>query len=284
MFACGAPNVNHCVKMYAPSLPRRIVCLTEETTETLYALGANELIVGISGFTVRPPEARKTKPKVSTYLDANIEKIRALEPDVIVAWSDLQAPIVQSLIREGFEVVCFNHRTIEGILSMIMRLGALVGKLAEAERYIEQLIAGLEHYRQRGIERRLRPRVYFEEWYDPLITGICWVSELIELCGGDDIFVEHRQYHDAKRRIVADPMEVVRRAPDIMIASWCGKAFKPERVRQRSGWDQIPAIARGQLYEIHSAIILQPGPAALTEGVRHINEIFDCWEALQLKG
>jgi iron complex transport system substrate-binding protein len=267
--------------MYAPSLPRRIVCLTEETTETLYALGADDLIVGISGFTLRPPQARKTKPKVSTYLEANLEKIRALEPDVVLAWSDLQAPIVEQLVREGFEVVCFNHRTIEGILSMIVRLGALVGKLPEAERYVEQLIAGLERHRQHAEHRRHRPRVYFEEWYDPIITGICWVSELIELCGGDDVFAEHRQYPDAKRRIVADPMEVVRRSPDIMLASWCGKAFKPERVRMRPGWEQMPAVANGHMYEIHSAVILQPGPAALTEGAQRISEIFDRWDSSQ---
>lgn len=267
--------------MYRPSLPRRIVCLTEETTETLYALGADELIVGISGFTVRPPQARKTKPKVSTYLEANVEKIRALEPDMILAWSDLQAPIVEQLVREGFEVVCFNHRTVEGILSMILRLGALVGKAAEAQCYVEQLVAGLERYRQHGLQRRRRPRVYFEEWYDPIITVICWVSELIEVCGGEDVFAEHRHYPDAKRRIVTDPMEVVRRQPDILLASWCGKGFKPERVRQRAGWDAMPAVANGHLYEIHSAIILQPGPAALTDGVAAISSIFDKWEALQ---
>jgi iron complex transport system substrate-binding protein len=264
--------------MLRPSLPRRIVCLTEETTETLYALGADDLIVGISGFTVRPPHARKTKPKVSTYLEANIEKIRQLRPDLVLAWSDLQAPIVEQLVREGFEVVCFNHRSVEGILSMIVRLGALVGKSAEATQYVEQLVAGLERYRQQGQRRRFRPRVYFEEWYDPIITGICWVSELIELCGGEDIFAEHRQYPDAKRRIVADPLEVVRRKPDIMLASWCGKAFKPDRVRSRQRWDEIPAIANGDMYELHSAIILQPGPAALTDGVAQINAIFDRWE------
>lgn len=276
MFACSVPSGKP--NMIRPSLPRRIVCLTEETTETLYALGADELIVGISGFTVRPPQARKTKPKVSTYLEANIEKIRALQPDVVLAWSDLQAPIVEQLIREGFDVVCFNHRTIEGIVSMIVRLGALIGKREAAEDYAERLIANLEQYRQHGLRRRRHPRVYFEEWYDPIITGICWVSELIELCGGEDVFAEHRQYPDAKRRIVADPAEVIRRQPDILLASWCGKAFKPERVRQRPGWDALPAVANNHLYEIPSAIILQPGPAALTDGVAAISAIFDRWE------
>ncbi|MCS7303095.1 MAG: cobalamin-binding protein [Bacteroidota bacterium] len=280
MFDFAVGNDRNSV-MLRPSLPRRIVCLTEETTETLYALGADDLIVGISGFTVRPPQARKTKPKVSTYLEANIEKIRALEPDVVLAWSDLQAPIVEQLVREGIEVVCFNHRSVEGILSMILRLGALIGKYAEAELYVAQLIRSLEQYRQHGLQRQRHPRVYFEEWYDPIITGIRWVSELIELCGGEDIFAEHRQYPDAKRRIVADPLEVVRRQPDIMIASWCGKGFKPEKVRQRPGWDQIPAIANGELHEIHSAIILQPGPAALTDGIAAINAILDRWEERQ---
>jgi iron complex transport system substrate-binding protein len=279
MFVCGVSSNKPA--MLRPSLPRRVVCLTEETTETLYALGAEDLIVGISGFTVRPPEARKTKPKVSTYLDANIEKIRALEPDVVLAWSDLQAPIVEQLIREGFEVVCFNHRSVEGILSMILRLGALIGRYTEAEQYVERLIAHLEQYRLHGQQRRYRPRVYFEEWYDPIITGIRWVSELIELCGGDDVFAEHRHYPDAKRRIVADPAEVICRQPDIMIASWCGKAFKPDRVRKRPGWNEIPAVANGELHEIHSAIILQPGPAALTDGVAALSALFDQWEQRQ---
>lgn len=261
-----------------PSLPKRLVCLTEETTETLYALGADDLIVGVSGFTVRPKHARKEKPTVSTYLDANIQKITELQPDVVLAWSDMQADICSQLVRAGIEVVCFNHRSVEGILSMIMRLGTLVGKTAEAELYVQQLITQLSHYAERGAQRSRRPRVYFEEWYDPLITGICWVSELIELCGGDDVFAEHRVFPDAKRRILANPTDVVQRAPDIMLASWCGKMFKPERVRTREGWGDIPAIRTNCMEEIHSAIILQPGPAALTDGVQRIMEIFDAWE------
>ncbi len=263
------------------SLPQRVICLTEETTETLYALGADELIVGISGFTVRPKEARKTKPKVSTYLDANIEEILALKPDIVLAWSDLQANICADLIRAGVEVWCFNHRSIEGILSMILRLGALVGKLAQAEQYTRQLQSQLDDYARRGRERKHVPRVYFEEWYDPLISGITWVSELIELCGGVDVFAEHRHYPDAKRRIIADPLDVVRRKPDLMLASWCGKMFKPERVLDREGWQDIPAVQHKQLYELHSAVILQPGPAALTDGARQIMKIFDAWERAQ---
>lgn len=264
------------------SLPRRVICLTEETTETLYALGADELIVGISGFTVRPKEARKTKPKVSTYLDANIDDILALKPDLVLAWSDLQANICAELIRAGVDVWCFNHRSIEGILSMILRLGAVVGKSAQAEQYTEQLRSQLDDYARLGRERKHVPRVYFEEWYDPLISGITWVSELIELCGGVDVFAEHRHYPDAKRRIIADPLEVVRRSPDLMLASWCGKMFKPERVLAREGWQDVPAVQHNRLYELHSAVILQPGPAALTDGARHIMEIFDAWERAQL--
>ncbi len=267
-----------------PSLPRRIVCLTEETTETLYALGADELIVGISGFTVRPKEARKTKPKVSTYLDANIEQILALKPDVVLAWSDLQAPICADLIRAGVEVICFNHRSVEGILSMMVRLGALVGKAPEAEQFVEQIRMNLERIAQQGLERKRKPRVYFEEWYDPLISGICWVSELIELCGGEDVFAENRQYPDAKRRIIADPQEVVRRKPDIILASWCGKMFKPDRLRAREGWGEILAVQQNQLFELHSAVILQPGPAALTDGVSQIMTIFDNWEDSNFTG
>ncbi len=260
-----------------PRLPQRIVCLTEETTETLYALGAGDLVVGVSGFTVRPPEARK-KPKVSTFLEAKIDRILELQPDVVLAWSDLQAPICAELIRQGVEVVCFNQRSVEGILSMILHLGALVGKTVEAERYVEKLMEGLRQAAERGARRRRRPRVYFEEWYDPLIASIRWVSELITLCGGEDVFEELSHFPDAKRRIISDPDEVVRRAPDIIIASWCGKMFKPERLRSRPGWEAIPAVQQNQLYEIPSSVILQPGPAALTEGVEHLLNIFDRWE------
>lgn len=262
-------------------LPRRIVCLTEETTETLYALGADDLIVGISGFVVRPPRARKEKPKVSTYLDANIEKIRALSPDLILAWSDLQAPICEKLIREGFEVYCFNHRSIDGIFRMILRLGALIGRLEQAEQYCNELQHNLENIAEKGKQRKKQPKVYFEEWYDPLIGGIRWVSELIELAGGIDIFPEFRQYHNAKNRIIADPSEVVRRNPDIILVSWCGKKFKPERLLSRPGWDRISAVRNGWIREIPADIILQPGPAALTDGIAMLCEIFDQWEASQ---
>jgi iron complex transport system substrate-binding protein len=265
--------------LYQPSLPHRIICLTEETTETLYLLGAEDFIVGISGFTVRPKEARKHKPKVSTYLDANFAQILDLKPDVVLAWSDLQADICAELIRQGVEVICFNHRSIAGILGMILRLGALVGKSGEAERLVERITAQLEQYSQQAQMRLKMPRVYFEEWYDPLISGIAWVSELIELCGGADIFAEHRQFPDAKRRIIADPAEVIRRNPDIILASWCGKMFKPERLKARTGWDSIEAVRHNRLFELPSSVILQPGPAALTDGAAAIMRIFDQWSA-----
>ncbi|RPI68888.1 MAG: cobalamin-binding protein [Ignavibacteriae bacterium] len=263
--------------MFSP-YPRRVVCLTEETTETLYALSADDLIVGISGFTVRPPHARKEKPKVSTYLDAKFDEILALKPDVVFAWSDLQADITAELIRRGVEVVCFNHRSIEGILSMIVRLGSYVGRGQAATNYADTLRRRVEIAVDRGSARTHRPRVYFEEWYDPLITGISWVSELIEVCGGVDVFAENRAFPNAKERILADPLEPVRRHPDIMIASWCGKMFKPDRVRQRPGWEQFGPAVRNQMYDIPSPIILQPGPAALTDGIDEIMKIYELWE------
>jgi iron complex transport system substrate-binding protein len=276
-----SPKISLAMQLFRPSLPRRIVCLTEETTETLYLLGAEEAIVGVSGFTVRPKEARKTKPKVSTYLDANIEQILALKPDMVLAWSDLQANICASLIREGVEVLCFNHRSVEGILSMMLRLGALVGKFVQAEQLVEGIIGRLDIAAERGNARARKPRVYFEEWYDPLISGICWVSEIVELCGAEDIFAENRAFPDAKRRIIADANEVIRREPDVIIGSWCGKMFKPERVVAREGWSAIPAVRTGNLYEIASPVILQPGPAALTDGVEQMMAILDKWEARQ---
>ncbi len=259
--------------------PQRVICLTEETTETLYAIGAEDLIVGISGFVVRPPQARKDKPKISTYLDARYDEIIALRPDVVFAWSDLQADIVAELIRRGIEVVCFNQRGIEGILSMIVRLGAFVGRATAAEQYADTLRRRVEIAVDRGSVRLRRPRVYFEEWYDPLITGIRWVSEIIEVCGGVDVFAEHRAFPNAKDRILTDPLEPVRRQPDIMVASWCGKMFKPDRVRQRVGWEHFIPTTSGHLHEIPSPIILQPGPAALTDGIGAMMTIFDRWEA-----
>jgi len=257
--------------------PKRIICLTEETTETLYALGEEDRIVGISGFTVRPKIARKTKPKVSTYLDANIPLIKELQPDIVFAWSDLQAGICEKLIKEGIPVLCFNHRSIEGIFSMIETIGALLRIEEKTSKYCLSLRDCLQDVQKIGNSFSHKPKVYFEEWYDPLISGIMWVSELIELCGGEDIFSENRQYPDAKRRIIPDMNIVVQKNPDILIASWCGKGFKPEKVLNRDQWNRINAIKNNQMFEIHSSIILQPGPAAIMEGAKRISQILQDW-------
>ena len=257
--------------------PRRIVCLTEEPTETLYLLGESERIVGISGFTVRPSRARREKPKVSAFTSAKIEAILALEPDMAIGFSDIQADIAAELVRRGVEVWISNHRSVAGIVDYVRRLGALVGASARAD----ALADGFEH-RLAGIADAAallprRPGVYFEEWDEPIITGIRWVSELITLAGGDDVFPEHALQPLARGRILADNDEVIRRAPDIILGSWCGKRFRPERVAARPGWDAIPAVRDGELHEIKSPIILQPGPAALTDGVREIAKIIQAW-------
>lgn len=256
----------------------RIVCLTDETVETLYALGASDLIVGISGFTNRPPEARKTKPRVSTFSDANYDEIEALRPDVVLAWSDVQANITADLVRRGIDVVCFNQRSVAGILEMIRRLGGYVGLRDRAERYADELAARVDAAAERGARRTVRPRVYFEEWDDPLVTGIRWVSEIIAICGGQDVFEERSRFPASRDRIIDDPLEPVRRDPDILVASWCGKLFKPGAVRARPGWEQFRPAQTGELHEIESSVILQPGPAALTDGIDAMMAIFDAWE------
>ncbi len=253
------------------SYPQRIICLTEETTETLYLLGCQDLIVGISGFTVRPMEARLEKPKVSTFLDANFEKILALKPDVVFAFSDLQAEIVKELVLRGIQVVAFNQRSVQEILQMVLMVGGIVGKQTDAQLLVKKFELRLREVSAQS-NGKGRPRVYFEEWGDPLISGIRWVSELIEIAGGEDIFSELREYHDAKRRIV-QPEEVLRRNPDIIIGSWCGRPFKLDQVRTREGWKEIKAIQNNKLYEIKSSIILQPGPAALTDGLDELVRI-----------
>ena len=257
--------------------PRRIICLTEEPTEVLYALGMEDRIVGISGFTVRPKRARSEKPRVSAFTSAKIDRILALEPDFVVGFSDIQADIAQALIRSGIEVWISNHRSVDGILGYVRRLGALVGAADAADRYALELEAHIEHVRQAGARFQRRPRVYFEEWDEPLITGIRWVSELIGIAGGDDVFPERAQCALAKDRILSDAAEVVRRAPDIMLGSWCGKRFRPERVVTRAGWDAVPAVRDGELHEIKSPIILQPGPAALTDGLDAIHQVVRQW-------
>lgn len=252
--------------------PERIVCLTEETTETLYLLGEQHRIVGISGYTVRPPQARKEKPRVSAFISADIAKILALEPDLVLTFSDLQAEIVAALIRAGVSIHAFNQRTVAGILDMIRTLGALVGAAQRADALAERLAANLESTRRRSAERRDRPRVYFEEWDEPMISGIGWVSELIAIAGGVDIFAELADGKSATERI-ATPEAVIDRAPDIIIGSWCGKKFSKEKVAARPGFDAIPAVRNRKLYEIKSALILQPGPAALTDGLTALQNI-----------
>ncbi len=257
--------------------PRRIVCLTEEPTEVLYALGEADRIVGISGFTVRPPRARREKPKVSAFTSAKIDEILKLEPDFVVGFSDIQADIAAELIRHGIEVWISNHRSVEGIVDYVRRLGALVGASDKAGAWADELQRGLDDIAADAKRLQIRPKVYFEEWDDPLISGIQWVAELIRIAGGDDIFPERAAESLAKARILEDPGEVVRRAPDIILGSWCGKKFRPEKVAARPGWDAIPAVRDGQLHEIKSPIILQPGPAALTDGVREIARIVQAW-------
>ncbi len=261
--------------------PQRIVCLTEEPTETLYALGEQRRIVGISGFTVRPAIARREKPKVSAFTTAKIGEILKLRPDFVVGFSDIQAEIASALIGHGVEVWISNHRSVEGILDYVRRLGALVGVADKAHAYADVLQRGLDDIRSQAARLPRRPRVYFEEWDEPLISGIQWVAELVRIAGGDDVFPERAAEPLAKQRILADPDEVIRREPDIIFGSWCGKKFRPEKVAGRGGWDAIPAVRDNELHEIKSPIILQPGPAALTDGVSEIARVIRAWAEKQ---
>ena len=254
-----------------PRYPDRIVCLTEETTETLYLLGQGDRIVGVSGYTVRPPEAR-LKPKVSAFINAKFDKIEQLAPDLVLAFSDLQADLVSELIRRGIAVVTFNQRSIADILQMIRMVGGLVGCQGAAEALADRLAAGLDEIRASTSTFAARPRVFFEEWDDPLISGIRWVEELVEIAGGAPIFPELSQARLAKDRIT-DPAEVARRDPEIVFASWCGKKMKKATIVGRPGWDRVSAVAHDRIYEIKSTYILQPGPASLTEGVRQLHAI-----------
>ena len=257
--------------------PERIVCLTEETTETLYLLGEERRIVGISGYTVRPARARREKQRVSAFISAQNEKILALKPDLVLGFSDLQADIGRDLAKAGLNVVLFNQRSVDEILSMILMLAAMVGAAERGAALVAELEANLSAVRQAAARLRRRPRVYFEEWDEPMISAIRWVSELVEIAGGQDVFQEKSRSQAASGRIVTSEA-VLERAPDIIIASWCGKKFRPQRVRQRSGWELLPAVKDDRLYEVKSADILQPGPAALTDGVRRLHEIISAWE------
>jgi iron complex transport system substrate-binding protein len=265
----------------AATYPTRIVCLTEETTETLYLLGEEARIVGISGFTVRPPRARREKPRVSAFTSAKIDKILELRPDLVLGFSDLQADIAAELIRLGIEVHVFNQRTVADILRVIATLGAMVGCSAKAEGLVEKLEAGIEAVRQNAARFARRPRVYFEEWDEPQISGIRWVSELMGIAGGDDVFPELAKESLGKHRIIADPLEVPRRSPEVIFGSWCGKKFRPETVAAREGWAEVPAVRDRHLYEIKSSIILQPGPAALTDGLAELHARISAWAGVQ---
>ena len=262
-------------------MPQRIVCLTEEPTEILYALGQQQRIVGISGFTVRPAQARHEKPRVSAFTSAKIDKILALKPDLAIGFSDMQADIAAALIKAGVEVWISNHRSVDGILAYVRRLGAMVGVAAQADAYAAALAARVAAVRQAAAALPRRPSVYFEEWDEPQISAIRWVSELLGVAGGDDIFPQRALASLGRDRIVADPLEVVRAAPDIIIGSWCGKKFRPERVAARPGWAEVPAVRDGELHEIKSPLILQPGPAALTDGLDQMQRIIGAWAARQ---
>ena len=258
--------------------PERIVCLTEETTETLYLLGEQDRIVGISGFTVRPPQARKEKPRISAFTSAKIESILDLKPDLVLGFSNLQGDIARDLIKTGVEVYVFNHRSVEGILRMITTMGALIGQPAKSEALVHQLWAHVENVRALAARLPRKPRVYFEEWDEPLISGIRWVSELVEIAGGEECFPELAREPLAGNRRILDPLQVVERQPDIILGSWCGKKFRPEQVAARPSWDTIPAVRNGQMFEIKSPLILSPGPAALTDGLDAIARIIRDWQ------
>ena len=257
--------------MSKDKFPRRIICLTEETTETLYLLGEGDRVVGISGYTVRPPEARQ-KPKVSSFLHARYEKIEALKPDLILAFSDLQATITNDLVKRGYPVFTFNQRSVAEILQMIRVLAGIVGVAEKGEALAQKFERDLDEVRARAATLPRRPKVFFEEWYDPLISGIRWTEELVSIAGGDPIFPELEHASLAKDRIVSSE-HVIDRAPDVIIGSWCGKPVRAERIRSRPGWHDVPAVRNGHIYEVKSTYILQPGPAALTEGVSQLEKI-----------
>jgi iron complex transport system substrate-binding protein len=256
--------------------PQRIVCLTEETVETLYLLGEKDRIVGVSGYAVRPPQVRREKPRVSAFISADIPKILALKPDLVLTFSDLQADIVAELIRNTVAVHAFNQRDVAGIFDMIRVLGALVGASDKAEALVRSLAARVDAVHERALRLPRRPRVYFEEWDEPMISGIAWVSELIEAAGGIDVFPQLAERKNAKDRIVSADAVIAAR-PDIIVGSWCGKKFVPAKVAARPGFADVPAVGAGWLREIKSTLILQPGPAALTDGLDQLARIVSEW-------
>ncbi len=257
--------------------PQRIVCLTEETTEWLYLLGQEWRIVGISGYTVRPARARQEKPKVSAFLSAKIDKILALEPDCVLGFSDLQADIASQLIRLGIPVTVFNQRSVADIFAMMAQLARMVDCAQQGDAIMARMRLDLLALEAAAAQLPRRPKVYFEEWDEPNMSAIAWVSELIGIAGGDDCFAELAAQPLGKGRIIADPLEIVRRNPDMIFGSWCGKKFRPEKVAARAGWEQVHAVRDAQLIEIKSPDILQPGPAALTDGVAQIHRHILSW-------
>jgi len=258
-------------KAFQHNYPRRIVCLTEEPTEILYLLGEGDRVVGVSGYTVRPPEAR-SKPRVSAFTTAKYDKICSLEPDLVIGFSDLQADIANELIRRGVPVIIFNQRTVSEILQTILMIGGLVGCAQKAESLVADLTLGLEAAERAAGQHKLRPTVYFEEWMEPLISGICWVEELIEIAGGQPIFPELREHRLARDRIVEQDA-VARRNPQVIIASWCGRRLNAATIRNRPGWQEVSAVRHNRIHEIKSTYILQPGPASLTEGLAQLSQI-----------
>jgi len=256
-----------------PKFPERIVCLTEESTETLYLLGEQDRIIGISGFTVRPPEARREKPKVSAFTSAKTDRIMDLQPDLVIGFSDLQADIAAELIRLGANVLVMNHRSVQEILNMILTLSSMVGAHEKGQALVSDYILRLKNASLAAAQLSVKPRVFFEEWDDPMISAIRWVSELIGYAGGIDCFPELGLMSHGKDRIIADPQTVIDANPDIIIGSWCGKKFRPEKVKARAGWNEINAVKHDRLYEIKSPYILQPGPAALTDGLDQLQTI-----------
>ncbi len=257
--------------------PQRIVCLTEETTEWLYLLGQEQRIVGISGYTVRPRRARDEKPRVSAFLDGKIDKIVALEPDLVIGFSDMQAALADKLIRAGLNVLVTNQRSVAEILATLRLVAGLVGEAAAAEAWIADWQRRADALATVAATWPRRPRVYFEEWDEPMISAIQWVSELITIAGGDDVFPELGRQRMGRDRVIADALEPARRAPDLIVGSWCGKKFRPERVAAREGWAEVPAVRYRRLHEIKSCDILQPGPAALTDGLEQLHRLFADW-------
>jgi len=262
--------------------PQRIVCLTEETTEWLYLLGEERRIVGISGYTVRPRCARQEKPRVSAFLDGRIDRIVALEPDLVIGFSDMQAALADKLIRAGLNVLVTNQRSVDEILATMRLVAGLVGAQDRAESWIERYRSRHLRIAQAAAGWTRRPRVYFEEWDEPMISAIRWVSQLIDIAGGDDVFPELALKAMGRDRVIADPLEPARRAPDLIVGSWCGKKFRAEKVAARAGWGAVPAVRSGRLHEIKSCDILQPGPAALTDGLERLHRLCADWAASEL--